>query len=120
VVVRPALDSAEAYAARDALSHDTCLAHTTVDASQALTKMLRESGLVTPSGLGRGALQGPIFDSLIDSAQVAKTHWPRRCLSRVITADCTEHAKTPRSPESRGLARRAVLQAGGPDSASNM
>lgn len=72
VVVRAALDSADAYAARDALSHETCLAHTTVDASQALTKMMRESGLVTPSGLGRGALQGPLLDSLIDSAQVAK------------------------------------------------
>jgi hypothetical protein len=71
VVVRAALNSADAYALRDVLSHETCLAHTTWDASQSLTEMVRASGLVTPSSPGRGALQGPLLDSLIDSAQVA-------------------------------------------------
>jgi hypothetical protein len=72
VLVCHALGAADAYAARDALSHETCLAHTTADASQALTEIVRASGLVTSSDLGTVALQGPLLDSLINSAQAAK------------------------------------------------
>lgn len=70
-IVRATLDAGDAYAARDALSHQTCIALTNLDASQALTEMVLASGLVTSSGLGHGALQGPLLDSLITSAHVA-------------------------------------------------
>lgn len=72
VVVGHALDVADAYAARDALSHETCLAHMTAEASQALTEIVRASGLVTSSDLGSAALQGLLLDSLINSARAAK------------------------------------------------
>ena len=45
VVVRDALDAADAYAAHDALSHRTCLSHTPMDSSQALTEIVQASGL---------------------------------------------------------------------------
>ena len=86
MVVHRALEAADAYAARDVLSHETCLAHTTADASQALTEMVRESGLVTSSGLGSEALEGPSTRFALDSVRSRKKRWPPRCCSRVITA----------------------------------
>jgi hypothetical protein len=108
VVVRAALDSADAYAARDVLSHETCLTHTTMDASQALTEMVRASGLVTSSGLGRGALQGPLLDSLIDSAQVAKDALAASMLQPSHHRYCTGHAKNAPLPHRSGGAGRPL------------
>jgi hypothetical protein len=71
-VLRAALDAADAYAAREALSHQICLKHTRTDAAEALTDTVRAAGLVTPSDLRRAALDGPVLDSLLNSAKTAK------------------------------------------------
>jgi hypothetical protein len=84
VVVRHALDTADAYAARDALTHETCLAHTNVEATQPLTEMVRASGLMTASAHQCTTLQGPLLDSLINSAQVAEKVLASRIGSHLI------------------------------------
>ena len=66
VVVRDALDAADAYAAHDALSHRTCLSHTPMDSSQALTE------IVQASGLGRRTMPPEMLDDLIESVRVSE------------------------------------------------
>lgn len=64
-VVREALDSADAYAAHDALSHPGCLPHTDADATQSLTD------LVQVSGLARGTMPADLRDDLMNSVNIS-------------------------------------------------
>ncbi|MCW2948944.1 MAG: hypothetical protein JWR24_5661 [Actinoallomurus sp.] len=66
IVVRDALEATDAYAAHDALSHETCLSHTAVDASKALTEIVRTSGL------GRGTMPAELLDDLTESVRISE------------------------------------------------
>lgn len=66
VVVRDALEVADAYAARDVLSHKTCRALTDANASRALTDILRASGL------GCGTMPAQLLDDLMESLKISE------------------------------------------------
>jgi hypothetical protein len=65
-VVAEAIETGDGYAARDVLGYLSTLTGLTKVPHEALSR------LVTCSGLGVGTLPGPLLDSLISSAEVAK------------------------------------------------
>jgi hypothetical protein len=66
-VVRAVLDAADARTARDALAHHTCRAQMTQDDAQALTAIVRASGL------GQGTIPRATLDDLLDSVGTSET-----------------------------------------------
>jgi hypothetical protein len=66
MVAREALEAADAHAAHDALSHDACLAHATLDRSRALAEIVRASGLA------RGSMPAETLDDLMESLRVGE------------------------------------------------
>ena len=77
-VVRDALEAADAYAALDAVTHQTCLSHAPPDAFRALTEVMQASGL------GRGTIPGDVLDNLMESVRVSEASMGRPGAARTM------------------------------------
>jgi hypothetical protein len=80
VVVRRALDAADAYTARDVLSHQISRAHTPGTDVQALNE------LISASGLGRGTMPADLLNDLMDSLRISEAS-----MTDMLTTQAHEH-----------------------------
>jgi hypothetical protein len=84
VVVRDVLQTADAYAAHDVLSHQACLSHAALRHSRALTE------IVQAAGLGRGTMPGEMLDDLMESVRVSEAS-----MTNMLAAPTREHGTGP-------------------------
>ncbi|WP_239405481.1 hypothetical protein [Frankia sp. Cj3] len=96
-IVRDALETTDAYAAYDALSHETCLSRMTEDGSRALTEIVRASGLE------RGTIPAEILDDLMESVRISEAS-----IADALDAHAYEHGVTTGQPLSNTLSRSRI------------
>jgi hypothetical protein len=90
VVMRDALQTADAYAAHEALSHQACLSHTAPGDSRTLAE------IVQAAGLGRGTMPSETLDDLMESVRVSEAS-----MAGTLAAQAREHGTGPPSSSGR-------------------